>query len=84
MPLHRPRTIPEMPFIKTKCACGFKGRSQYPNHYMCSGCYYKAMAKSGQEKMQKLQERILKLAREVAEAELRAAQWDKKHPPVKP
>ena len=55
------------------CACGHKGKSQRPEFYQCSGCYYAAWAKSEREKAAKLMDQADRIR---VSAELHQAKSD--------
>jgi len=61
------------------CRCGHKGRSQRPEHYQCSGCYYAAWARSEREKADKLEARAVKLRASALEHQAKSDAFRSKH-----
>ena len=64
-PITPPRLMKGKPVLPAKCfKCGHEGKSQTPEHYLCSVCYHENNAESCEEKIERLKERIEKIERE--------------------
>lgn len=59
--------------VAATCRCGHVGRSNYPDTYLCSVCYYSSRAKNGLAKAEKLEARAQAL-REAAGEDLAKSQ----------
>jgi len=62
------------------CVCGHKGKSQRPEHYLCSGCYYAAWATSELEKATTLEVRARKLRADAAVHQAKSDAFRLRHP----
>jgi hypothetical protein len=66
---YKPPTPPHVmkgkPLFPAKCiGCGREGKSQTPDHYLCSVCYHERHAEACDRKVADLKERILTVERE--------------------
>jgi hypothetical protein len=74
-----PVALRDVKFVEATCRCGHKGRSQRPDLYVCSGCYYTSRAEYNERQVLKLRERADRLSAEAATFRERAAKF--KHGP---
>jgi hypothetical protein len=68
----RSRLRAGVPLQRAVCACGWQGKSQSPEFYRCSVCYYQANAESAARRAAKLEQRASRY-RDDAELYLRRA-----------
>jgi len=68
-------------FVEAVCKCGHRGRSQRPEFYMCSGCYYTSRAEYNERQVTKLRERADKLSAEAVRFRNLATKFKRSKPP---
>lgn len=64
-PPDQPISVKGKPRVDAKCTgCGREGKSQFPDHYLCTVCYHERHARACERKVEQLKERIAKIERE--------------------
>ena len=64
MSVDHPVALKGVKFVEAVCQCGHRGRSQRPEFYICSACYYTNRAEYNERQVIKLRERADRLAQE--------------------
>jgi len=76
--MDHPVALKGVPFEKVTCKCGYEGKSQYPEHYQCSACYWTNRANSNEKKAAALRARADRLMELVARDRAQADKFRKK------
>lgn len=74
-----PVALPGVRFVRAVCPCGHVGKSQSPEHYRCTYCYYTVKAQSSERKAKKLRARAVEHDADRERFRAKAAAFRKKN-----